>query len=276
MGEELAVGSPDGTRIACWRSGSGEPLVLVHGTTADHRRWARVLPELEPHFTVFAVDRRGRGASGDSPDYRIEFEFEDVAAVVAAIGGPVTLLGHSYGGICALEAALRTSTVQRLILYEPPIPVGVEIYAPGLIERMGRLLESGDGEAVLTTFMTDVVRMPVDEVEHIRSRPDWDDRVATAHTVVREIHAHVAYRFEPERWRDFATPTLLLLGSESPAFFAAAIELLSATLPRSTRRLLPGQQHVAMETAPTLFAGELLRYLGAQPRQALGMTSPDS
>jgi pimeloyl-ACP methyl ester carboxylesterase len=120
MGEEVAVCSPDGTRIACWRSGSGEPLVLVHGTTADHRRWARVLPHLEAHFTVFAVDRRGRGASGDARDYRIEREFEDVVAVVAAIGGPVTLLGHSYGGICAMEAALRTSAVRRLILYRRP------------------------------------------------------------------------------------------------------------------------------------------------------------
>ena len=264
IGEELAVCSPDGTRIACRRSGSGEPLVLVHGTTADHRRWARVLPHLEAHFTVFAVDRRGRGGSGDVREYRIEREFEDVVAVVAAIGGPVTLVGHSYGGICAMEAALRSSAVRRLILYEPPIPAGVEIYAPGLIERMGRLLESGDGEAILTTFMTDVVRMPVEEFEFIRSRPDWDDRVATAHTVVREIHAHDAYRFEPERWRGFATPTLLLLGTESPSFFAAATELLYATLPRSTRRLLPGQQHVAMETAPTLFAEELLRYIGEQ------------
>lgn len=264
MGEEFAVGSPDGTRIACRRSGSGEPLVLVHGTTADHRRWARVVPRLEAHFTVLAVDRRGRGASGDASDYRIEREFEDVVAVVAAVGRPVTLVGHSYGGICAMEAALRSLAVRRLILYEPPIPVGVEIYAPGLIERMSRLLESGDGEAILTTFMTEVVRMPVEEVDYMRSRHDWEDRVASAHTVVREICAHDAYRFEPERWRGFATPTLLLLGSESPSLFAVATELLCATLPRSTRRLLQGQRHLAMETAPTLFADELLRYLSGQ------------
>src|SRR5262249_40351049 len=88
-------------------------------------------------------------------------------------------------------------------------------------------------------------------------------------TVVREIHAHDAYRFEPERWRAFATPTLLLLGSDSPSFFAAATELLCATLPRSTRRLLPGQQHVAMETAPTLFPDEVLRYVGEQRSPAI-------
>ena len=48
-------------------------------------RWARLLPELEQHFTVYAIDRRGRGGSGDAVEYVIEREFEDVAAVVDAI-----------------------------------------------------------------------------------------------------------------------------------------------------------------------------------------------
>ena len=228
--------------------------MLVHGTSADHTRWARVLPELEQRFTVFAVDRRGRGASGDAADYALEREVEDVTAVVDAVGEPVTLVGHSYGGICSVEAALRTDAVERLVLYEPPIPTDVEIYVPGLIDRLDALLAAGDNEAVLTIFMTEVVRMPPDHFEHFRSLPGWEERVALAHTVVREIHAHVAYRFDPERWRGFTTPTLLLLGGDSPRLFGAAIELLHETLPHSTLRVLAGQQHVAMETAPALFA----------------------
>jgi pimeloyl-ACP methyl ester carboxylesterase len=231
--------------------------VLVHGTSADHTRWATVLPELEQRFTVHAVDRRGRGASGDAADYAIEREFEDVTAVVDSVGEPVTLVGHSYGGICSLEAVLRTDAVRRLVLYEPPIPTEVEIYPPGLVDRLDALLAAGDREAVLTIFMTEVVRMPADHFEHFRSLPGWDDRVAHAHTVVREIHAHEAYRFDPERWRGLATPTLLLLGGESPPLFAEAIYLLHDTLPQSTLRVLPGQHHVAMETAPGLFAAQL-------------------
>ncbi|MDD3858377.1 MAG: alpha/beta hydrolase, partial [Methanoculleus sp.] len=60
------VRSNDGTLIAYERSGTGPALVLVHGTTADHTRWGRILPMLEQTFTVYAVDRRGRGQSGDS------------------------------------------------------------------------------------------------------------------------------------------------------------------------------------------------------------------
>jgi pimeloyl-ACP methyl ester carboxylesterase len=58
----------DGASIAYLTSGTGRALVLVHGTTADHTRWQALLPLLEPHVTVYAMDRRGRGASGDAPD----------------------------------------------------------------------------------------------------------------------------------------------------------------------------------------------------------------
>lgn len=79
------VTSRDGTQIAYWTSGEGPPLVVVHGTTADHTRWRPLLPYLEPRATVHALDRRGRGASGDAPDYDVAREFEDVAAVVDAV-----------------------------------------------------------------------------------------------------------------------------------------------------------------------------------------------
>jgi pimeloyl-ACP methyl ester carboxylesterase len=74
------VKSNDGTPIAYQRSGTGSPLVLVHGTTADHSRWTPLLAALERHFTVYAMDRRGQGESGDAEPYALEREFEDVAA----------------------------------------------------------------------------------------------------------------------------------------------------------------------------------------------------
>ena len=76
------------------------------------------LEELERQFTVYAMDRRGRGGSGDSADYELRREAEDVAAVIDSIGGCVNVLGHSHGALCALEAALLTAQLRRLILYE--------------------------------------------------------------------------------------------------------------------------------------------------------------
>src|SRR5690606_12279759 len=100
------VRSRDGTDIALFRSGTGPPLVAVHGATTDHTSWNRVLPWLEPRVSVVAIDRRGRGDSGDHPDWDIEREFEDVAAVVdglaAESGSGVELVGHSFGATVAL------------------------------------------------------------------------------------------------------------------------------------------------------------------------------
>jgi pimeloyl-ACP methyl ester carboxylesterase len=256
------IQSKDGTPIAYQRSGAGAPLVLVHGTGASHGRWAPILPSLEKQFTVYAIDRRGRGESGEAKSYAIEREFEDVAAVVDSIGERVTLLGHSFGGICALEAALLTPYLDKLILYEPPLPVpGVPIYPEGVIDRLQALLDAGDREAVVITFFREVVELPPHELDLLKSSPAFPMRVAAAHTLPRELRAHAAYCFEPERFQSLNIPTLLLLGGDSPPFFKAAIEALNATLPNSRVVVLPGQQHIAIDTAPDLFVREVLAFL---------------
>ena len=127
--------APDGTRIAYLRTGDGPPLVLVHGTADDHTLWSSLLPTLAERFTVYAVDRRGRGDSGDADGYAVEREFEDVAAVIDSIGEPVNLLGHSYGACLALEAALLTGNIHKSILYDP----GIESFIDEFHFRAGSL-----------------------------------------------------------------------------------------------------------------------------------------
>jgi pimeloyl-ACP methyl ester carboxylesterase len=256
------ITSIDGTPIAYRRSGAGAPLVLVHGTGGAYSRWAPILPVLEQHFSVYAVERRGRGESGDGDAYAIEREFEDVAAVVTSIGEPLNLLGHSFGGICALEAALLAQNIHKLVLYEPPLPLeGVPIYPPGVIERLEALLDAGDREGILTIFIREVVRMPAHEFERFKSSPAWPARLAAAHTLPRELRAHEGYRFDAERFKALNIPTLLLVGGDSPHFFKAAIEALDAALPNSRVVVMPGQQHIAMDTAPDLFGREVLGFL---------------
>jgi pimeloyl-ACP methyl ester carboxylesterase len=256
----MTVTSKDGTSVAYRRSGAGPPLVLVHGTTADHTRWARVLPELEPHFTVYAMDRRGRGGSGDPTEYSIAREFDDVAAVVEAAGQPVFLLGHSYGAICSLEAALLTDRVRGLILYEPPIPLGAPLYPPGAPERIQALVDAGEPEAGLELFMREVVRMPEHELAVYRTLPQWNVRIALARTIPRELVIERDYSFDADRFAALRIPTLLLLGGDSPPIFRQATERIYAALPDSRIAVLPGQQHVAMDTAPELFLQEVMAF----------------
>jgi pimeloyl-ACP methyl ester carboxylesterase len=264
------VVSRDGTEIGYWTSGEGPPLVLVHGTTADHTRWRPLLPYLEPHATVHAIDRRGRGASGDAPDYDVTREFEDVAAVVDAVaeasGSAVDVLGHSYGGLCAFGGAALTSNIGRLVLYEGWPSPNPDLLAlpPGVEERLDVLLAEGNREAALETFFREVVKMPEEEFVVYRALPAWQARIAAAHTITRESRAEQAALFDPEQATKITVPTLLLAGGDSPDFLKAGIDTVAAALPDAHIVVLDGQQHIAIDLIPEAFADHVVAFLRDQ------------
>jgi pimeloyl-ACP methyl ester carboxylesterase len=256
--------SRDGTPIAYWRSGHGPALIMVHGTTADASRWAPVLPLFEPFVTVHAVDRRGRGASGDGTSYALESEAADVAAVAEAVaeatGGPVDVFGHSYGAHCALEATLLTAAMRRLVLYEPAV---MAVCPPGFTDRLADLLEAGRREEVVASMLRDLAGLTADELQLTMAAPSWPARVAAAHTVVRECRAEDEYRLDPARFAGLSVPTMLLAGSDSPPDLAASTAALAAALPGAQVVTMAGEGHVAMLTAPALFATQVLAFLRA-------------
>jgi pimeloyl-ACP methyl ester carboxylesterase len=255
------VTSTDGTIIGYRQSGSGPPLLLVHGTTADHTRWSGISSELERHFTVYAMDRRGRGGSTDAPDHALMREAADVAAVLEAIDEPAFVVGHSYGALCSLEAALLTGGIRRMILYEPPIPTGLPMYPPGVPGRMQTLIDSGNNEEALEVFMQEVVGMSDRELDAYRRLPMWTVRIRLAPTIPREMAIDRDYRFDPGKFGSLEVPTLLLVGGDSPPLFRRATSAVASALPNSTVVSLDGQQHVAMDTDPDLFVREVLRFL---------------
>jgi pimeloyl-ACP methyl ester carboxylesterase len=253
--------SRDGTPIGFRRSGTGPPLLLVHGATADHRRWATISPRFESDFTVYAMDRRGRGMSGDTRDYDLLREAEDVAAVVEALNEPAFVLGHSFGGLVCLEAALLTDRISRMILYEPDIPTEGPAEPPEVVDQILTLVEQGESEAAIEALFREIVKMPEHELEAYRQLPMWKVRVQLAGTIARELEIFQTYRLKPERFAGLQTPTLLLVGGDSPSFSRQANEALDAALPNSKIVVLAGQGHIAMDMAPELFAREVRRFL---------------
>lgn len=255
------VTSRDGTIIGYNKKGSGPPLLLVHGTTANHKRWSEVSSQFEQYFTVYAMDRRGRGGSTDAPEYELIHEAEDVAAVVESIGEPVFILGHSYGAVCSLEALLLTDKVRRIILYEPPIPTGIIMYPTDVPDRMQALIDNDELETALEVFMREVVKMPEHELEMYRQLPMWKERVLLVPTIPRELAIDRKYSFDPDKFVNLRVPAMLLLGGDSPPLFQQAIKVVDSALPNSSVVILPGQQHIAMDTNPDLFVREVLQFL---------------
>ncbi|MGH8894304.1 MAG: alpha/beta fold hydrolase [Actinomycetes bacterium] len=265
--ERTRVVSPDGTEIAVFVSGEGRPLVVVPGTSSDHTTWRFVLPLLEPHARVHAVDRRGRGGSGDGPTYSLALEHADLAAVIdaaaAATGGPVDVLGHSYGGNVAFGAATLTTNVRRLVLYEGwPVPnVAHRTVAPEAMADLEALLAQDRPETMLETFYRDIVKMSEEEISGIKAAPTWAARVAAAHTVPREVRAFGQQAFDPAWAARITVPVLLLVGGESPDDVKADPEVVAAALPDARIRSLDGQMHMAHLTDPEAFAEHVLSFL---------------
>jgi pimeloyl-ACP methyl ester carboxylesterase len=255
------ITSTDGAMIAYTKRGWGQPLLLVHGTTVDHTVWSALSPHLEPYFTVYAMDRRGRGASGDAPHYDFVREVEDIRAVIEAIGEPVVLFGHSFGALCSLEAALLSDKVSRLILYEPPVPTGIPAIPKGVPDRIQALCNQGKLEAALELFLREGAKMAEQELASYRQSPMWHATLPVTPTIPREIALDRTYRFQAERFARLQVPVLLLTGSESPPFYREGTALVASALPGSRIVVLPGHQHIAHLSEPELVAREVLHFL---------------
>lgn len=244
--------APDGTTLAYDATGAGAPTVLVGGATTDRTMWHAVVPLLAGTATVYAVDRRGRGDSGDRTGSTVDDEIGDVCAVVATAGPGTLLVGHSSGALLALRAAARCAGLRGVVAYEPPPP------PPGgpVADRLRALVDAGDPAAALALFMTGAVGLPADAVEVQRGTPGWAAALRLAHTTPYD--AAIAEQGLPvPEGAAIDVPVTLLLGGASPRPMSDNVRRLAARLPTAGLRILDGQQHFAATAAPELLAGHL-------------------
>lgn len=256
------VKSKDGTRIAVECTGKGPSLLIVHGGTGDRGRWKPLLPLFAPHFSVCAMDRRGHGESEAGSRYSLNKEFEDVVAVVNTRPGQVFVLGHSYGGVCALEAAFLTKKIAKLVLYEPPLQ---DLDHTAVANRMEKLIQEGKREQALETFLGEIVMISPDEIAAMKRQSSWPGRITGIDIQIREIRALSKYRFDPRRMKTLETPSLLLAGGNtvSPQL-KQAINSLKDALPNQTLVVLESEGHNAMDRIPQQFAETVTKFLRGQ------------
>jgi len=252
------VYAPDGTVIGSWRTGNGQPVVLVHGTADDHTAWDLVAPRLAMRFEVYAVDRRGRGASPWSgPVYAIEQEFDDIAAVVDSTGTPTWLVGHGYGADIAIGAALRTRNLAGLVLYEPA--PGIPTVDEATLAEAERRIAAGDHEGALVLLLSAVLGLDDAAIARVRAGVGWASTLPNVETMPRELRAEEHWR--PAGYDDLVLPTLLLVGSTSPAWARRWTSMAQSAIPNSRLQVLDAQGHLALTSAPELVAQAIVDFV---------------
>lgn len=248
------VTSKDGTRITFDQAGEGPALILVVGAFNTRADGAPLGRALEPHFTVFNYDRRGRGDSGDTAPYAIEREIEDLDALIAQAGGSARVFGYSSGAILALRAAAYGLTMPQLALYEPP-PTGAR--AAQLVDPLTQLMaEDRRGEAV-ELFQTEAVGIPAAVVAQLRHAPFRPALEKMAQTLIYE--ATVLQSLSPALLASVKIPVFVIDGEESPPVMRQAAQSLTAALADGHYRSLAGQGHAIVPEvlAPVLRASFL-------------------
>ncbi len=276
-----AVRSSDGTVIGFRRIGSGPGVIVVHGAMESSQSHIQLAEALAGSFSVYLVDRRGRGLSGPfSSDHSLAREVEDVLAVAEATGAR-NLFGVSSGGVVALQAALSLPSIARVALYEPALVDDPAAMARRL-DRYEREIASGKVAAALVTAMK-VSEMgprifnliPSGLMTRMTaSMLAKEDRSAvpgavTMRTLAPTLHYDFADILEASaRVDDFAgirSDLLLLGGSKSPAYLRRALDRLERILPAARRVEFRGLGHGGSGDSdwggkPAVVAAELARF----------------
>jgi pimeloyl-ACP methyl ester carboxylesterase len=252
MTDYRTIRSKDGTSIAYDSAGDGPALILVGGAFSYRgwKGWRELTELLARRFRVVNYDRRGRGDSGAAPEYAVEREFEDLDALVHAVGASAHVFGMSSGGVLALRAAAAGVPIERAVVYQPPFSVDASghLPPPDFAERLDELVASGRRGATVSYFMREGMGAPRVLVGVLRvARPIWRNLEAVAHTLTYDyavMDGTVAGKpLAREPWASIATPTLVLDGGKSPASLQHAADALAARMPHATRRTLAGQSH---------------------------------
>lgn len=272
-----AFAGPEGvSHVATYGSQDRPPVVLLHSGGLSGKQWRRAVTELRGAFFVVVPDALGMG---DSPAWPREatFHFEqDVAqitALVASLGAPAALVGHSYGGLVALRvAAAAPALVSRSFLYEPAAFGILAAAEDPAFDDVLQLSERHDGTPRETPgWPAGWLRSFVD---FWNSPGAWDGLSAEARAdylrvqpkLQQEVDTLLADRTPASAYAAIHHPTLLMVGERSPRAARRVVDALCAHLPNAALEVLAQAGHLGPLTHARRVAARIAAHLSAAPR----------
>lgn len=271
----------NGTELYVKRVGSGDPIVVVHGGPVLEHGY--LLPHLQPlaktHQLIFFDQRLSGRSAGhvDSASVRLATFVEDIEALRLSLGlDRMVLLGHSWGGLLALEYAIRHGRRLTALILLDPMPPSTSLWQKEEAILATRITaEDSLDLAALRTTEAFANRDPqaVEQALRISFRPQFHNRA-----LVGDLKLYVPEDYG-ERSRQFGymladlmsfdlldsltvvnMPTLILYGSDEPAAELSGAAL-AARIPHARLVRIGGAGHFPFVEQPSAFLATVRAFL---------------
>ena len=237
-------------------AGEGEPVLFIHGSLSDHRAWDGIRDIVAENHRFIAYTQRhfGKADWPDEPVFGRDVHETDLVALLDTWNEPMHLMGWSYGGPIALQAALdRPALVKRVALFEPSlgnILEGKPEYEQLLADRAGvwgpmiAAMENGDNRQATQLAIEYFFGLPEGGFETLPegARTMW---LENADTLPQDFSAPAATPMSCDDLRSIEAPVLILYGTDTLPFFEAVAKEVAACLPNATLEEMPGAGHGA-------------------------------
>jgi pimeloyl-ACP methyl ester carboxylesterase len=269
------VTSKDGTIISYRQLGHGDGIILIHGALQAAQNFMQLANALANDFTVYILTRRGRGQSGPFGDnYSLAKDLEDVAALITKTNAH-NVFGLSSGAIISLHATLTNPAIHKLAIYEPPLSGKRASLVNTFATKYEKELAGGN---LAAAFVTLIKGMKVSKVfsllprfllvpmvkslikKNAATKPADDVSLAELIPTWRYDNLLVLETVGPlEKFKEMQTDTLLLSGSNSPAYLKNVVNGLNSVLPHARHIEFKGLDHMGADNTgkPAIVAEEL-------------------
>jgi len=247
----------NGARVAYAEAGSGETVLLLHATASSGVQWQALAETLRSGCHVLAPDLYGYGETDPWPGHG-PFALAEEAALADAIlppgGGPIHLVGHSYGGAVALRFAMQhPERLRSLVLIEPvafhllrdnePDPANRQLFSEvtELAALVSRAATSGDYRSAMARF----VDYWNGEGAWTRTKPELQAGLARRMPkVALDFWATMTESTPRTAYGRISVPALVLHGTRSPRPARRIAELVAESLPGSRLQTIDGAGHM--------------------------------
>ena len=273
--ESRTVISRDGTIVSFLSAGKGPGVIVLPGVLSMASDYALFASALADNFSVHTLERRGRGMSGpQGAGYGIQKEIDDVFALQHETGARF-LVGHSYGGLIALEAARNNNTFTKIALYEPGVSIegSMPVYWMKGYEK--KLAENRNLDALVEFTLADaparLSKIPALLMKlmlrffFIRY-PDSRKMLGLLRQNLYEWKEITRLDSHYKNYREISAAVLLLYGGRSDSKAVdLVIERLPAVIPHCETKVFPKLDHFGIErTAPVEVATVIGNYFSGK------------